>query len=117
MFLTPRICSVTARFAMTVNGGYGELQVNGTAALPVGQWTHVAVTLSGRTCILYVNGVEVARNTSMFEAPFRLGSSNQNWIGRSQYSGDPYFNGKVDDFRIYHGALSASAIATLASGA
>jgi hypothetical protein len=116
MFLTPRSGAGTARFAMTVNGGYGELQVNGTAALPVGQWTHVAVTLSGRTCILYVNGAEVARNTYMFEAPFRLGSTSQNWIGRSQYN-DPYFNGKVDDFRIYHGALSASDIATLASGA
>jgi hypothetical protein len=28
----------------------------------------------------------------------------QNWIGRSQWSADPYFKGRIDDFRIYHGA-------------
>jgi hypothetical protein len=49
----------------------------------------------------------------MFHAPFRLGSTGQNWIGRSQYSADPYFNGKIDDFRIYRGALSASAVLAL----
>jgi hypothetical protein len=49
----------------------------------------------------------------MVLAPFRLGSTGQNWIGRSQFANDPYFNGLVDDFRIYRGALSAMEIAAL----
>ncbi|MFM0492047.1 hypothetical protein [Paraburkholderia graminis] len=28
-------------------------------------------------------------------------------VGRSQYSGDPYFHGSIDEFRIYHGAMPA----------
>jgi hypothetical protein len=112
MYLTAKNGSVM-RFAITANGGKGELGINHTAALGTGQWVHVAVTLSGKTGTLYVNGVSVGSNTNMFHAPFRLGSTSQNWIGRSQYSADPYFNGKIDDFRIYRGALSASAIQTL----
>jgi hypothetical protein len=111
MYLTPRNGSV-ARFAITVNGGKGELGINSSAALPTGQWTHVAVTLSGTTGTLYVNGVSMNSNTNMFHAPFRLGSTSQNWIGRSQYA-DPYFNGKIDDFRIYRGALGAAEVLAL----
>ncbi len=46
-------------------------------------------------------------------APFRLGWTGQNWIGRSQYAADPYFNGKIDDLRIYHGAMSAAEVTAL----
>ncbi|HZI31961.1 MAG TPA: fibronectin type III domain-containing protein, partial [Candidatus Binatia bacterium] len=48
--------------------------------------------------------------------PAQLGSLNSNFIGKSQWSGDPYLNGKVDDFRIYNGALSAAQVAALAAG-
>jgi hypothetical protein len=41
----------------------------------------------------------------MFFAPFRLQGTNRNWIGRSQNGTQPYFNGRIDDFRIYRGAL------------
>ena len=49
-------------------------------------------------------------------SPSSLGSTNQNWIGRSQYSADPYLDGRVDDFRIYNRALSSSEVSALASG-
>ncbi|MEO7496381.1 MAG: LamG-like jellyroll fold domain-containing protein [Massilia sp.] len=116
MMMTPRANTGFARFSMTVNGGRGELLLDSTAALPVAQWVHVAVTLSGRVATLYVNGVVMKTISTMFHAPFRLGSTGQNFIGRSQYASDPYFNGRIDDFRIYHGALNAAAIAALAAG-
>ncbi|MBN1312750.1 MAG: carbohydrate-binding protein, partial [Anaerolineae bacterium] len=53
---------------------------------------------------------------SMSLSPSSLGSTNQNWIGRSQYAADPYLDGQVDDFRIYNRALSASEVGSLASG-
>ena len=76
----------------------------------------MAVTLSGNTGTLYVNGQPVATNTNMTVTPADLGNTNQNWIGRSQFIADPYLAATVDDFQIYDHALSAAEIAALASG-
>jgi len=46
--------------------------------------------------------------------PADLGVTTQNRIGRSQYN-DPYLNARMDDFRLYAGALSSTDIAALAS--
>jgi hypothetical protein len=62
---------------------------------------------------LYVNGALVGSNAAMSHSPLRLGPTSQNWIGRSQFGSDPYFNGKIDDFRIYRGALSADEVLAL----
>lgn len=102
------------RFAIKRNGG-AEQQINTITTLPTGHWTHVAVTLSGGVGILYVNGVEKGRNSFMTLDPDALGSTTQNWIGRSQYPTDPYLDGRVDDLRIYNRALSPSEIDTLAN--
>jgi hypothetical protein len=48
--------------------------------------------------------------------PAALGATNQNWIGRSQFSADPFLGATVDDFQIYDHALSASEVAALAGG-
>ncbi len=111
MFLTPQGGSGVVRFAITVGGGNAEQQINGTAALPTG-WHHVAVTRSGTNGVLYVDGLPVGANTLNI-APSQLGTTTQNTLGRSQFGGDPYLNGRVDDFRIYSGALSAAQISAL----
>jgi alpha-galactosidase len=116
MFLTPKAGSGFVRFAMTTSGYGSEQGINGTAALPTGVWTHVAVSVSGSLGILYVNGVEVGRNASMTLNPSLLGVTNQNWLGRSQFSGDPYLNGSIDDFRIYSAGLPAASVQALSSG-
>jgi hypothetical protein len=115
MFLTPQSGSGTVRFAITTSGGGSEVQINGTSALPTGAWTHVAVTKSGNTGTLYVNGAQVGQNTSMPLNPSNLGNTNQNWLGRSQYSGDSYLDGQIDDFRIYNRALSGSEVQNLSN--
>jgi DUF1680 family protein len=110
MFLTPRSSANTARFAITSSGAGGEQRINAPSALPTGAWTHMAVTVGGGVGILYVNGAEVARNSAMTLTPANLGSTTQNWIGRSQYSGDPYLDGAVDSFRVYSRVLTASEV-------
>ena len=114
MFLTVDGGGAGLRFATTT--GSGEQQLTGGGQLPLNTWSHVAVTLSGTTGTLYLNGTPVATNPNMTLHPSSLGNTNQNWIGRSQFSADPFLNSTVDDFQIYDHALSGADIATLAGG-
>ncbi|UVH56968.1 alginate lyase family protein [Variovorax paradoxus] len=114
MMLTARSNSGTPRFAISTVHGYNEQVIDGSAALPTGKWVHVAVTVSGALGTLYVDGVEAGSNAQMSLGPFDLGSTTQNWLGRSQFSSDPYLQGRVDDFRIYGGALGSAEVAALA---
>ena len=114
MFLTVNAGS-GPRFAITTSGGGGEQQISSSTQLPVNTWTHLAVTLSGTTGTLYVNGNPVASNPNMTLHPSNLGITNQNWIGRSQFS-DPFLRASVDEFQVYGHALSAAEVGALAGG-
>jgi glucuronoarabinoxylan endo-1,4-beta-xylanase len=112
MFLTPQNGSnMRARFAMTTNSSGAEKQLTGPSALNTGVWYHVAVTVNGTNGSLYVNGVAVATTNAMTLKPSNLGSTSNNYLGRSQWSPDPYLNGAFDEFRIYNVPLSAAEIA------
>ena len=84
-------------------------------ALPTG-WHHTAVVIDGTTmtATLYLDGGAVAGTSSVAVLPKDLGVTTQNWIGRSQFTADAFFNGTVDDFRIYNRALSAAEVRYLA---
>jgi hypothetical protein len=85
-----------------------------------GQWHHVGIVWNGYPSnrILYVDGIEVARDT-VLECWGTGGSIG----GRGIYIGaswgldthrDYYWNGLIDDVRIYEGTLSPEKIAALA---
>ena len=114
MFLSPRSGATGngVRYAIRTPS-VTERVIDGPALAGTGMWVHLAVTQTGTTAILYVNGVEAGRNTAMSLTPSSLGNTTQNWIGRSQFSGDPYLNGTVDDVRIYSRGLSAAEISAV----
>jgi len=115
MFLTVNSGS-GLRFSITTGGsGSPEQQINYPGSLPLNTWSHVAVTLSGNTGTLYVDGNAVDTNPGITLRPSSLGETGQNWIGKSQYN-DPYLNAKVDDFQIYDHALTAGQVTQLADG-
>jgi hypothetical protein len=118
MFLTPNAPNTPAdntRFAITSAGYAGEQRLD-AARLSSGAWHHVVVTLAGSTGRLYVNGNQADQTTSMTTSPADLGNTSRNWLGRSQYAADAYFNGQIDNFRIYNRALTAAEIQELESG-
>ncbi len=112
MFLAPSAGVMT--FAITCGTSGGEQRITANQTMPVNGWQHVAVTLSGNTGTLYLNGVQVGQNVIPI-TPSQLGTLNTLYIGKSQWP-DPYLNGRVDDFRIYSGALNAAQVAALAAG-
>ena len=112
MFLSPNCSGSNLRFAIK-NGG-SEQQIN-TSTLATGTWVHVAVTLSGNTGKLFVNGSQVASNTSMTINPSGL-QAFSNYLGRSHFVQDTLFNGRLDDVRIANYALANTQITALYNG-
>lgn len=109
LFLTPKSGSNTMRFVIK-NGG--TEQIVETTALATGTWTHLAVTLSATGGKIYVNGNLAASNAAMTLKPSEIKPAT-NYLGRSQFAADPYFDGRVDEFHVFRRALTAGEISTL----
>lgn len=82
-----------------------------------GVWKHVTYAQTGSTGVLYEDGVEVGRNTSVTTTPGAIGSGSTkaNYIGKSVYDGDKLFKGRIRDFRVYDRALDGSEVEQLSS--
>ena len=112
-FVCPKTPGGNLRFA--INTGSGEQQIS-APALTAGVWTHVAVTISGDTGKLFVNGVLAATNAAMTFNPVDVGTK-YNYIGKSRFAADPLFNGRLDDLRFISSALSDAQISAIANTA
>ncbi|MEU2422217.1 family 43 glycosylhydrolase [Streptomyces sp. NPDC007851] len=79
-------------------------------------WKHLAYTQTGTTGVLYEDGVEVGRNTAVTITPGAIGAGSTvaDYIGKSVYSGDKLFKGRIRDFRVYDRALDGAEVARLA---
>lgn len=117
MSLVPAYGRGGMRFMVTTASSWqGEQAVNTPQPLPSGRWVHVAVTLRGTVGTIYVDGAAAGTADGILLAPWQLGATPQNWLGRSQYGTDPHFNGRMQELRIYSGALSAAEISALHAG-
>ena len=98
-----------------IHTGFGNGEswnsVTTTKALTPGEWNHVAVTFNGDELIVYVNGEEKLTTTNF--AGLTPQAGNEVNIGYV----DNYFEGNIDDVRIYNRALSASEVGVLIDGA
>ncbi|HKJ42661.1 MAG TPA: LamG-like jellyroll fold domain-containing protein [Sunxiuqinia sp.] len=111
MFLTASTSVISGKLRFVIKNGGSEQQLN-TGHLAIGAWTQVIVTLDGTEARMYVNGNLVDESSSFSISPMDF-KPVLNYIGRSQYTSDPLFNGSVDDFRVYNYALSANEVAGL----
>lgn len=100
------------RFVMKNGAAGGEQKLDSPAALPTGQWTHVAVTLAGDTGKIFVNGALTATNAAMTINPGNVGTL-WNYLGKAQFAADPLFNGRMDDVRFFNAALTDAQVAAI----
>ena len=70
----------------------------------------MAVTLQGTTGRLYPDGTEVAKSHDILLSPRQVGDQ-VTFLGRNW--AHPSFNGRIQDFRVHGGALTAAEIAAL----
>jgi hypothetical protein len=99
--------------------GHPQRQVTSVFSMPVGIWTHIAVTVDNSDPLLpkaylYVNGVKTGPSPSAMldntgpGTPYNvtnLGPVTQNWLAKSEFAGDPYFNGAIDELRISNSVI------------
>jgi hypothetical protein len=83
-----------------------DRNVSGNNVLPLNTWSHLAATYSGSILRLFVNGVEVdAENVggtiSVSTGAFAIGAN----VARREF-----FNGRLDEVRVYNRALTAAEI-------
>ncbi len=104
LYLTPRNASGQIQCSITPDQFSYVHTIESSIPFPVGQWTHVAVTLDGRQGVLYLNGKPVGVNNSVNLMPSDLDLVNC-WLGRSQSSADPFFRGQLDSVVLSSAAL------------
>ena len=90
-----------------ISNGKTTNYLNG-GAVPANTWTHVAVVFApaASNSVLYVNGLPVATNSAITLFPDSLNAplmANANYLGRGNAGN--YFQGSVDDFRVYHAVV------------
>ncbi|MFD5161605.1 LamG-like jellyroll fold domain-containing protein [Streptomyces hawaiiensis] len=114
LFSTPYNGSGLFQTSVTTGGGGAEAQVRGYAPLPADEWRTVTVTLdtSAGRLTTYLDGVPVSSAETAIKAKDLLEGSatTAGYIGKSFYP-DPLLKGAIDDFTVWHAALSAEQVA------
>lgn len=82
---------------------------SGTVA--IGQWQHIVATSDGTTTNFYLNGVLVKSSPQN-----RTGSTGTIGIGWDPSIGTEYWDGQIDDVRIYNYALTSDQIKQIYNG-
>jgi len=90
------------------NGGRRDV----TTPLPaLNSWVHVAVVFDGTSLTIYLNGVE--ENSITFSSTTLLQTTDELCISKRVGTNQYYFNGLIDDVRVYTRALSGPEILAL----
>jgi MSHA biogenesis protein MshQ len=85
-------------------------EFNSTAALTAGQWSHVLVRYAPGDQRIYING-SLAGQANFDGTP--QANSDPLQLGADQNTGGRYFDGDMDELRIYNTALSPAQISAL----
>ena len=116
MFLSPKAYPSQLAFYMHTSAG-GDEKILSTSVMPSG-WHHLAVTLNRTSTkvigTMYLDGAVVGTNNAMTLTPSSLGTlaTTFNYLGRSEFSPDPFFSGQLDEVRIWNTARTAVEINT-----
>jgi hypothetical protein len=92
-------------FSFNDGSGWASDTITYSATLSTDMWYHVMVRYDGSTCKIFVNGSEVASGTCNGNI-----TTNTNKVKIGQWNNNEWFNGTIDEVKIYPYALSSEQI-------
>jgi len=101
---------------------YGRDAITSSAHIVINTWFHVAVTYNGgaietgTNTQIYVNGVAAGMTTTGSSTGAAATGNSDYGIGYRRPSSSQYFNGSIDQVRIFNTELTQSQVTTLARG-
>ena len=100
----------TVNWWWQTTGPNATREFDSTVALTPGQWSHVLIRFAPGDQRIYING-NLAGQASFSGTP--RANSDPLQLGADQNFAGRYFNGQLDELRVYSGALSEAAISAL----
>lgn len=106
---------ISRQYGIGINGNTGQIYMNttyvGQSDFSAGNWYHIAITYNDDVMKCYLNGEFLASETAsdpvvQNDLPLEIGIETP--------VATEYYDGKIDEIRIYNRSLSASEIALLA---
>ncbi|AQG82153.1 LamG-like jellyroll fold domain-containing protein [Spirosoma montaniterrae] len=94
-------------------GGVGWQSLSLASNIPLNTWYHIVLTYTGRTARMYINGTEFSSNTNLPASSIDNCPGGELKFGAQNRIIPWYFNGAMDDIRIYRRALTESEVKTL----
>ena len=92
-------------------GGAQIGECTSPSVIPLNKWTQVVGTCDGTHLTLYFNGM--MQNQVSLQLNRQPITTVLNYFGKSNWTGDQYFDGIFDDIRIFDRALSSNEVAQL----
>jgi len=98
---------LAGHYQLTMNLGLSNYLDSGVTPT-AGQWQNLAATFDGTTARFYIDGTEVANRA----VGYSVGNSNTWRIGAYGSTPGGFFDGLIDNIRLYNRALTATEIQT-----
>ena len=98
-------------FNLDLNSQYSTWQlIRSNSPIPLDLWTHLVAVVDGTNVKLYINGI--LDNTENLSINL-INNTEDMYIGVDMPASDEYWNGSIDDIRIYNDPLTNSEILDL----
>jgi probable HAF family extracellular repeat protein len=114
--LTAELSDISPTIQALIRSSNGSAQILKVANYAYNEWHHYAITVDLDDIVLYIDGVEVIRIAANQTGNYTT-SIDYVDIGRHRHSGvdQGFFNGLIDEVRIYDSALNQDEIFVLVS--
>jgi hypothetical protein len=100
---------ITNAGRLNVAGWCNDVNPTTGASVVPGVWSHVAVVVNGTSIVFYING-QVALSTTFGALNITTGAGNWLTIGCLDSGGGRYFNGSIDNVRVWAAARTQAEI-------